>query len=207
MVVKWIFEINFVILIILSLLGTSFAFETFGDFKKECKSICHEAEHIKKSKQDKIFKPECKSCHICPWRDPSQFTSRRNAPSRVAMGEPWNDSHYFHVSSWGFYALDWEHALFMGFWRQHRRHSRQARIHHFLCRLRHCRCTQSSIAGSLINDSDDWSKRRNLRYFGRIHGIFSKKIHQGCNSIGLLLASLEIACICGINLLVCFTFD
>ena len=51
-------------LLTLSLFNTSVAFETFGAFKKECKSVCHEAEHIKKSKQDKIFKTECKSCHI-----------------------------------------------------------------------------------------------------------------------------------------------
>ena len=61
---KSILIINLVTLLILSLLHTAFAFETFGEFKKECKSVCHEAEHIKKSKQDKIFKPECKSCHI-----------------------------------------------------------------------------------------------------------------------------------------------
>ncbi len=42
----------------------SFAFEEFGEIRKQCQSTCHQAEHIKKSQQDKLSKPECRSCHV-----------------------------------------------------------------------------------------------------------------------------------------------
>ena len=42
----------------------SFAFEKFGVLKKQCRSTCHQAEHIKQSRQDKLSKPECKTCHL-----------------------------------------------------------------------------------------------------------------------------------------------
>ena len=61
---KSILVINLGTLLILNLWDSSFAFEKFGDFKKQCKTVCHQAENIKKSKQDKISKPECKSCHV-----------------------------------------------------------------------------------------------------------------------------------------------
>ena len=61
----------------INLWDPSFAFETFRDFNKQCKTVCHQAEHIKKSKQDKISKPECKSCHA-GIQNTSPFLSTKN---------------------------------------------------------------------------------------------------------------------------------
>ena len=59
---KFIFILNF--LLALTTENSSFAFEKFGALKKQCRSTCHQAEHIKQSRQDKLSKPECKTCHI-----------------------------------------------------------------------------------------------------------------------------------------------
>jgi len=56
--------IIFSILYVLSLADPSFAFESFGELKKQCQSFCHQAKNIKKSKQDKTSNPECISCHV-----------------------------------------------------------------------------------------------------------------------------------------------
>ncbi len=81
---KSILIATLVTLLILNLWNPSFAFETLGDFKKQCKTVCHQAEHIKKSIQDKIFKPECKSCHvgkknISPFSSTTKFTLQRGS--------------------------------------------------------------------------------------------------------------------------------
>ena len=59
---KFIFILN--CLLALTTENSSFAFEKFGALKKQCRSTCHQAEHIKQSRQDKLSKPECKTCHI-----------------------------------------------------------------------------------------------------------------------------------------------
>ena len=81
---KSILVINLGTLLILSLWDSSFAFETFRNFKKQCKTVCHQAEHIKKSKQDKISKAECKSCHvgmkkISPFSSTTKYTPTRGS--------------------------------------------------------------------------------------------------------------------------------
>ena len=59
---KLIFALS--ILLVLVLGNSAFAFEKFGELRKQCRSTCHQAEHIKKSRQDKLSKPECRSCHV-----------------------------------------------------------------------------------------------------------------------------------------------
>ena len=54
----------FVLGILLALENPSFAFEEFGKIRKQCQSTCHQAKHIKKSRQEKLSKPECRSCHV-----------------------------------------------------------------------------------------------------------------------------------------------
>ena len=54
----------FVLGVLLTFVKPSFAFEEFGEIRKQCQSTCHQAEHIKKSRQDKLSKPECRSCHV-----------------------------------------------------------------------------------------------------------------------------------------------
>ena len=54
----------FVLGVLLAFVKPSFAFEEFGEIRKQCQSTCHQAEHIKKSRQDKLSKPECRSCHV-----------------------------------------------------------------------------------------------------------------------------------------------
>ena len=50
--------------VLLAFVKPSFAFEEFGELRKQCQSTCHQAKHIKKSRQDKLSKPECQSCHV-----------------------------------------------------------------------------------------------------------------------------------------------
>jgi formylglycine-generating enzyme required for sulfatase activity len=50
--------------VLLTFVKPSFAFEEFGEIRKQCQSTCHQAGHIKKSKQEKLSKPECRSCHV-----------------------------------------------------------------------------------------------------------------------------------------------
>jgi formylglycine-generating enzyme required for sulfatase activity len=57
-------KLIFTLSILLAFAKPSFAFEEFGDIRKQCQSTCHQAEHIKKSRQDKLSKPECRSCHV-----------------------------------------------------------------------------------------------------------------------------------------------
>ena len=42
----------------------SFAFENFGVLNNQCRSTCHQAEHIKQSRQNKLSKPQCRTCHL-----------------------------------------------------------------------------------------------------------------------------------------------
>jgi formylglycine-generating enzyme required for sulfatase activity len=39
------------------------AFEKLGSFRKECRTTCHQPEHILKAKKNKFTQAECKSCH------------------------------------------------------------------------------------------------------------------------------------------------
>ncbi len=39
------------------------AFENPGPLRKECRTTCHQAEHILKAKKNKFTQPECKACH------------------------------------------------------------------------------------------------------------------------------------------------
>lgn len=57
-------KLIFTLSILLAFAKPSFAFEEFGEIRKQCQSTCHQAEHIKKSRQDKLSKPECRSCHV-----------------------------------------------------------------------------------------------------------------------------------------------
>jgi formylglycine-generating enzyme required for sulfatase activity len=57
-------KLIFTLSILLAFARPSFAFEKFGELRKQCQSTCHQAEHIKKSRQDKLSKPECRSCHV-----------------------------------------------------------------------------------------------------------------------------------------------
>lgn len=62
----------------------SIAFEKFGELKKQCLSTCHQTEHIKKSRQDKLSKPECRSCHVgvskaSPFSYPTGFSLPRGS--------------------------------------------------------------------------------------------------------------------------------
>ena len=57
-------KLIFTLGILLAFAKPSFAFEEFGEIRKQCQSTCHQAEHIKKSRQDKLSKPECRSCHV-----------------------------------------------------------------------------------------------------------------------------------------------
>lgn len=57
-------KLIFTLGILLTFAKPSFAFEKFGEIRKQCQSTCHQAEHIKKSRQDKLSKPECRSCHV-----------------------------------------------------------------------------------------------------------------------------------------------
>ena len=79
---KSILVINLGTLLILSLWDSSFAFETFRNFKKQCKTVCHQAENIKKSKQNKISKPECKSCHVDMKKISPFSSSKKYTPTR-----------------------------------------------------------------------------------------------------------------------------
>ena len=54
----------FVLGVLLAFAKPSFAFEEFGEIRKQCQSTCHQAKHIKKSRQDKLSKPKCRSCHV-----------------------------------------------------------------------------------------------------------------------------------------------
>ena len=54
----------FVLGVLLAFAKPSFAFEEFGEIRKQCQSTCHQAKHIKKSRQEKLSKPECRSCHV-----------------------------------------------------------------------------------------------------------------------------------------------
>ena len=42
---------------------TAKAFEKMGPLRQECRTTCHQAEHILKAKKDKLTQPECKACH------------------------------------------------------------------------------------------------------------------------------------------------
>ena len=57
-------KLIFTLSILLAFAKPSFAFEEFGELRKQCQSTCHQAEHIAKSRQDKLSKPECRSCHV-----------------------------------------------------------------------------------------------------------------------------------------------
>jgi formylglycine-generating enzyme required for sulfatase activity len=57
-------KLIFTLSLLLAFAKPSFAFEEFGEIRKQCQSTCHQAEHIKKSRQDKLSKPECRSCHV-----------------------------------------------------------------------------------------------------------------------------------------------
>jgi formylglycine-generating enzyme required for sulfatase activity len=57
-------KLIFTLSILLAFTKPSFAFEEFGEIRKQCQSTCHQAEHIEKSRQDKLSKPECRSCHV-----------------------------------------------------------------------------------------------------------------------------------------------
>jgi formylglycine-generating enzyme required for sulfatase activity len=57
-------KLFFTLILLLVFSKPSFAFEEFGEIRKQCQSTCHQAEHIKKSRQDKLSKPECRSCHV-----------------------------------------------------------------------------------------------------------------------------------------------
>lgn len=59
---KFIFVLGF--LLVLTGVKFSFAFEKFGPLNKQCRSTCHQAEHIQQSRQDKLSRPECMSCHV-----------------------------------------------------------------------------------------------------------------------------------------------
>ena len=41
----------------------SMAFEKLGPLRKECRTTCHQAEHIQKAKKNKFTQAECKACH------------------------------------------------------------------------------------------------------------------------------------------------
>ncbi len=41
----------------------SMAFEKLGTLRKECRTTCHQAEHIQKAKKNKFTQAECKACH------------------------------------------------------------------------------------------------------------------------------------------------
>ncbi len=42
----------------------SVAFEKLGAFRKECRTTCHQAEHILTAKKNKFAQAECKACHV-----------------------------------------------------------------------------------------------------------------------------------------------
>ncbi|MBC8285182.1 MAG: formylglycine-generating enzyme family protein [Nitrospinae bacterium] len=69
----------------LTLWEPSFAFERFGELKKQCQSTCHQAEHIKQSRQDKLSKPECRSCHV-GMNNTSPFSSTQKSASPRGSG-------------------------------------------------------------------------------------------------------------------------
>jgi formylglycine-generating enzyme required for sulfatase activity len=41
----------------------SLAFEKLGSLRKECRTTCHQPEHILKAKKNKFTQDECKACH------------------------------------------------------------------------------------------------------------------------------------------------
>jgi formylglycine-generating enzyme required for sulfatase activity len=53
------------------------AFEKMGPLRKECRSTCHQPEHILKAKKNKFTQEECKSCHtgIAEKSIPSPFST------------------------------------------------------------------------------------------------------------------------------------
>ena len=59
---KFIFTLSSFLLLAFG--NFSFAFEKFGVLNNQCRSTCHQAEHIKQSRQDKLSRPECKTCHL-----------------------------------------------------------------------------------------------------------------------------------------------
>jgi formylglycine-generating enzyme required for sulfatase activity len=57
-------KLIFALGILLAFAKPSFAFKEFGEIRKQCQTTCHQAEHIKKSRQDKLSKPKCRTCHV-----------------------------------------------------------------------------------------------------------------------------------------------
>ena len=80
---NFIFIMSF--LLALTTENLSFAFENFGTLKKQCRSTCHQAEHIKQSRQDKLSRPECKTCHV-GIHYTSQFSSTRKSAFSLNSG-------------------------------------------------------------------------------------------------------------------------
>jgi formylglycine-generating enzyme required for sulfatase activity len=59
----------------------SFAFEKLGPLRKECRSTCHQPEHILKAKKNKYTQAECKACHTGEKSIASPFS----APSSASL--------------------------------------------------------------------------------------------------------------------------
>ena len=59
----------------------SIAFEKMGSFKKECRTTCHQPEHILKAKKNKFKQAECKGCHAGITE--KRITSPFSTPDRV----------------------------------------------------------------------------------------------------------------------------
>ena len=59
---QFIFILSFFLLLAFG--KFSLAFEKFGTLNSQCRSTCHQAKHIKQSRQNKLSKPECKTCHL-----------------------------------------------------------------------------------------------------------------------------------------------
>ena len=81
---QFIFTLSFFLLFAFG--NFSLAFEKFGVLKNQCRSTCHQAEHIKQSRQDKLSKPECKTCHLgVNQRSPFSSVQKSICPMRKEL--------------------------------------------------------------------------------------------------------------------------
>ena len=87
-------KLIFILTLVLVFASGNFAlaFEKFGPLKKQCRSTCHQAEHIKQSRKDKLSKPECRTCHSgieSPFSSPQKsFTTVGNGLLLKSLVQP-----------------------------------------------------------------------------------------------------------------------
>ncbi len=64
---------------------TAMAFEKLGPFRKECKTTCHQPEHILKAKKSKFTQAECKACHTGGKKILSPFSTPTSGKSSLLL--------------------------------------------------------------------------------------------------------------------------